>query len=49
MLPVVRTYLLSRFAAATAMTLFRATVAWHVYRLTGELVRGGLEGLSGTC
>lgn len=45
MLPVVRTYLLSRFAAATAMTLFRATVAWHVYRLTGSTVMLGIIGL----
>src|SRR5262245_27784260 len=38
-------YLASRFCAATAMTLLRAAVAWHVFALTGSAFHLGLIGL----
>lgn len=45
MLPVVRTYLISRFAAGTAMTMSRAAIGWHVFHLTGSEVLLGIIGL----
>ncbi len=38
-------YLLSRFCAATALTLMRATVAWHVFELSRSPFYLGLIGL----
>jgi MFS family permease len=38
-------YLLSRFCAATAMTMLRAGVAWHVFALTGSAFNLGLIGI----
>jgi MFS family permease len=38
-------YLASRFCAATAMTLVRAAVAWHVFALTGSAYQLGMIGL----
>jgi len=38
-------YLASRFCAATAMTLLRASVAWHVFALTGSAYQLGLIGV----
>jgi MFS family permease len=38
-------YLASRFCGATAMTMFRSTVAWHVFDLTGSAFHLGLIGL----
>jgi MFS family permease len=38
-------YLLSRFCAATAMTMLRAGVAWHVFALTGSAFHLGLIGI----
>jgi MFS family permease len=38
-------YLASRFCAATAMTLLRATVFWHVYELSGSNAAVGTIGL----
>jgi len=38
-------YLASRFCAATAMTLLRAAIAWHVYELTKSAFYLGLLGL----
>jgi MFS family permease len=38
-------YLASRFCAATAMTMLRAGVAWHVFALTGSPFHLGLIGL----
>src|SRR4030095_1468462 len=38
-------YLASRFCAATAMTLLRAAVAWHVFALTGSAYQLGLIGV----
>jgi MFS family permease len=38
-------YLASRFASATALTLMRAAVAWHVYTLTHSAFHLGLIGL----
>jgi MFS family permease len=38
-------YLASRFCAATAMTLLRAGIAWHVFALTGSAFHLGLVGL----
>ncbi len=38
-------YLASRFCAATAMTLLRAGVAWHVFALTHSAFHLGLVGL----
>jgi len=38
-------YLSSRFCAATAMTLMRATIGWHVYDLSGSPFFLGLVGL----
>jgi len=45
MLSHFQTYLLGRFASATAMTLLRATIGWHMYELTGSKVMLGLIGL----
>lgn len=42
---VVLLYLASRFLAATALTAVRATIAWHVYDVTGSKVLLGLIGL----
>ena len=42
----VRRYLISRFAAGTALTLLRVTVSWHVYRLTGSELLLGMIGLA---
>ena len=39
------TYLVSRFCAATAMTMMRAGVAWHVFALTGSAFHLGLIGI----
>ncbi len=39
-------YLLSRFAAATALTLLRATVGWHVFELTRSPFYLGVVGLA---
>lgn len=39
-------YLASRFCTATALALFRATVAWHVFALTGSAFHLGLIGLA---
>jgi len=38
-------YLMSRFCAATAMTMLRAAVAWHVFSLTGSAFQLGLIGV----
>ncbi|MCX8073922.1 MAG: MFS transporter [Candidatus Binatia bacterium] len=38
-------YLLSRFCAATSMTLMRATVAWHIFELSRSPFYLGLVGL----
>jgi MFS family permease len=38
-------YLASRFCAATAMTMLRAGVAWHVFALTGSPFHLGLIGV----
>jgi len=38
-------YLVSRFCTATALTMFRAAVAWHVFALTGSAFHLGLIGL----
>jgi MFS family permease len=38
-------YLGSRFCAATAMTMLRAGVTWHVFALTGSAFHLGLVGL----
>jgi MFS family permease len=38
-------YLVSRFCAATAMTMLRAGVAWHVFALTGSAFHLGLIGI----
>lgn len=38
-------YLLSRFCAATALTLMRATVAWHVFEMSRSPFYLGLIGL----
>jgi len=38
-------YLASRFASASAMMLFRAAVAWHVYELSHSAFQLGLNGL----
>lgn len=38
-------YLISRFCAATAMTMLRAGVAWHVFSLTGSAFHLGLIGI----
>jgi MFS family permease len=38
-------YLVSRFCSATAMTLFRSTVAWHVFALSHSAFHLGLIGL----
>ncbi len=38
-------YLISRFCAATAMTMLRAGVAWHVFALTGSAFHLGLIGI----
>jgi MFS family permease len=38
-------FLVSRFCAATALTLLRATVYWHVYALTGSEAALGTIGL----
>lgn len=39
-------YLASRFCAASAMTMLRAGVAWHVFSLTGSPFHLGLIGLA---
>lgn len=39
-------YLASRFCAATAMTLLRAAVYWHVFELSGSTFALGLIGLA---
>jgi MFS family permease len=39
-------YLASRFCAASAMTMMRAGIAWHVFALTGSAVHLGLIGLA---
>jgi len=39
-------YLASRFCAASAMTMMRAGIAWHVFTLTGSAFHLGLIGLS---
>ena len=38
-------FLVSRFASATALTLLRAAVAWHVYSLSGRPLHLGLIGI----
>ena len=38
-------YLASRFCSATAMTLLRAAVAWHVFEISGSAFHLGLIGL----
>ena len=38
-------YLASRFCAATAMTMLRAAIAWHVFALTNSAFHLGLIGL----
>ena len=38
-------YLASRFCGATAITLLRAAVAWHVFALTGSAYQLGLIGV----
>src|SRR5688500_8653808 len=38
-------YLVSRFCAATAMTMLRAAVAWHVFDLSRSAFHLGLIGL----
>ncbi len=38
-------YLISRFCSGTALTLFRATVAWHVFDLSRSALHLGLIGL----
>jgi MFS family permease len=38
-------YLASRFCAATAMTMLRAGIAWHVFAITGSAFHLGLVGL----
>ncbi|GIW45908.1 MAG: MFS transporter [Candidatus Binatia bacterium] len=43
--PDVWAYLLSRFCAATSLTLMRATVAWHVFELSRSPFYLGLIGL----
>lgn len=37
-------FLAARFCAGTGMTLLRATVAWHVYELSGSALQLGLIG-----
>src|SRR5947207_1934347 len=39
-------YLASRFCAASAMTMMRAGIAWHVFSLTGSAFHLGLIGLA---
>jgi MFS family permease len=39
-------YLASRFCAASAMTMMRAGIAWHVFALTGSPFHLGLIGLA---
>jgi MFS family permease len=38
-------YLVSRFCSASAMTMLRAAIAWHVFKLTGSAFHLGLIGL----
>src|SRR5262245_7406441 len=38
-------YLVSRFCSASAMTMLRAAIAWHVFTLTGSAFHLGLIGL----
>jgi len=40
-----RLYLLSRFCSGAAMTMFRSTVAWHVFQLSNSAFHLGLIGL----
>ncbi|HVM95867.1 MAG TPA: MFS transporter [Candidatus Acidoferrales bacterium] len=40
-----RFYLVSRFCGATALTLLRSTVSWHVYQLSHSPLQLGLIGL----
>jgi MFS family permease len=44
--PTLIAYLGSRFCAATAMTMLRAGIAWHVFALTGSAFHLGLIGLA---
>ena len=44
--PTVRAYLASRVFGLMAMTLFRATAAWHLYELTGSKLLLGTLGLA---
>ena len=39
-------YLASRFCAASAMTMMRAGIAWHVFALTSSPFHLGLIGLA---
>jgi len=39
------TYLASRFCAASAMTMLRTAIGWHVFALTGSAFHLGLVGL----
>src|SRR5512143_3040438 len=40
-----RYYLISRFCSATAMTMMRAAILWHVFALSGSALYLGLVGL----
>jgi len=40
-----RLYLASRFSSGTAMMMFRAAIAWHVFALSGSAFHLGLIGL----
>src|SRR5262245_10879183 len=39
-------YLASRFCTGAAFTLMRATIAWHIFELTGSAFQLGLVGLA---
>jgi MFS family permease len=41
----VRYYLVSRFCSGTAMTLMRAAILWHVFKISGSPFQLGLIGL----
>ena len=40
-----RSYLVSRFCSATAMTMMRAAILWHVFEVSGSAFHLGLIGL----
>src|SRR5262245_62912890 len=44
--PNFQLYLTSRFCTGAAFTLMRATIAWHIFDLTGSAFQLGLVGLA---